>query len=325
MAKRGRPRKNPLPEQKENPHGTVVLEQLEEGMPITSADMSTDEIPTTWSATFNETQSQDVEPANISTAQEVVTNKYSRGKDGLLKSVEYEYDEDGSVNWRAMVDPKHLFPNKSWFEVRNKPLPKSIEGLQDNQLLIKLAGIKELAKLRGYNSVRYNVIKCEKDHVSIKCEISWIPNFENPISESDFVPASTHFEDVANATTDNTSSFATKFLETIAANRAFVRCVRNFLNVHIVGDDEIDKSNGLPQHPETDEVEPLKKLTPNGVLESLASSKLKCNSFGDFKDKLRELWTLELYRNDQAKDWNSFDAVPAKEARLLINIIKNEN
>ena len=321
MAKRGRPRKNAKTEQ-ENPHGTVVLEQLEEGMPI--AAVSTDEIPTTWSATFNETQSQDIEPANISTAQEVVTNKYTRGKDGLLKSVNYEYNEDGSVNWRAMVDSKHLFPNKSWFEARDKPVPRSVDGLQDNQLLIKLAGIKELAKLRGYNSVRYSVIKCEKDHVAIKCEINWIPNFENPSQESDYLPSSTQFEDVANATTENTSSFATKFLETIAANRAFVRCVRNFLNVHIVGDDEIDKSNGLPQHPETEEVEPLKKLTPNGVLESLASSKLKCSSFNDFKDKLRELWALELYRNDQAKDWNSFDDVPAKEARLLINIIKNE-
>jgi hypothetical protein len=224
-----------------------------------------------------------------------------------------------------MVDSKYLFPNKSWFEARNKPTPRSIDGLQDNQLLIKLAGIKELAKLRGYNSVRYNVIKCEKDHVAIKCEISWVPNFENPSQESDFLPASTQFEDVANATTENTSSFATKFLETIAANRSFVRCVRNFLNVHIVGDDEIDKSNGLPQHPEADEVEPLKKLTPNGVLESLASSKLKCSSFNDFKDKLRELWTLELYRNDNAKNWESYDDVPAKEARLLINIIKNNN
>ena len=324
MAKRGRPRKNPLPEQ-ENPHGNVVLEQLEEGTSVTTVDMSTDDIPTTLSTTFNETQSQDIEPANISTAQEVTTNKYTRGKDGLLKSVEYEYNEDGSVNWRAMVDSKHLFPNKSWFEVRNKPLPRSIEGLQDNQLLIKLAGIKELAKLRGYNSVRYDVIKCEKDHVSIKCEISWIPNFENPENESDFVPATTRFEDIANATTENTSSFATKFLETIAANRAFVRCVRNFLNVHIVGDDEIDKSNGTPQHPETeDEAEPLKKLTPNGVLESLVSSKLKCNTFIDFKNKLRELWTMELYRNDEVKDWSSYDSIPAKEARLLINIIKND-
>ena len=137
MAKRGRPRKNPLPEQ-ENPHGNVVLEQLEEGTSVTTVDMSTDDTPTTWSTTFNETQSQDIEPANVSTAEEITTNKYTRGKDGLLKSVEYEYNEDSSVNWRAMVDPKHLFPNKSWFEVRNKPTPKSIEGLQDNQLLIKV-------------------------------------------------------------------------------------------------------------------------------------------------------------------------------------------
>ena len=320
MAKRGRPRKNTLPEQ-ENPHGVKTIEDSS-----VSVDMSTDEHPTTWSATFNETQSQDIEPANISTAQEVTTNKYTRGKDGLLKSVKYEYNEDGSVNWRAMVDPKHLFPNKSWFEARNKAVPTSVDGLQDYQLLIKLAGIKELAKLRGYNSVRYNVIKCEKDHVSIKCEISWIPNFENPISESDFIPASTHFEDVANATTDNTSSFATKFLETIAANRAFVRCVRNFLNVHIVGDDEIDKSNGTPQHPEADDAsEPLKKLTPNGVLENLCQNKLKCDSFDGFKDKLREMWTLDLYRNEEAKSWSTFDDIPAKEARRLINIIKNED
>ena len=328
MAKRGRPKKN----EEENPKGTVVLEQLEEGMPITvegtsfgfagAGDLCDPQI--------GGLLPEDQPNVSVASVQEQIKDiskktKYSRNSLGLLQSIDYEFNEDGSVNWRAMVDSKHLFPNKSWFEARNKPTPRSVEGLQDNQLLIKLAGIKELAKLRGYSSVRYNVIKCEKDHVSIKCEISWVPNFENPSQESDYLPASTQFEDVANATTENTSSFATKFLETIAANRAFVRCVRNFLNVHIVGDDEIDKSNGLPQHPEADEVEPLKKLTPNGVLESLASSKLKCNSFNDFKDKLRELWTLELYRNDDAKNWQEYDSVPAKEARLLINIIKNED
>ena len=327
MAKRGRPRKNAKPEEKENPHGTVVLEQLEEGAPIT-ANWSAGSVEGTYSQVFSD--SGDESNISVASVQEQIKDiaketKYSRNSLGLLQSVDYKFNEDGSVNWRAMVDSKHLFPNKSWFEARNKPMPRSVDGLQDNQLLIKLAGIKELAKLRGYNSVRYNVVKCEKDHVAIKCEISWVPNFENPSQESDYLPASTQFEDVANATTENTSSFATKFLETIAANRAFVRCVRNFLNVHIVGDDEIDKSNGLPQHPEADEVEPLKKLTPNGVLESLASSKLKCSSFNDFKDKLRELWTLELYRNDDAKNWQEYDSVPAKEARLLINIIKNED
>jgi len=332
MAKRGRPKKGAQSKEQENPHGTVVLEQLEEGMPVTvegtsfgftgTGDLSDPQM--------GELLHEDQPNISLASVQKQIKDisketKYSRNSLGLLQSIDYEFNEDGSVNWRAMVDSKHLFPNKSWFEARNKPTPRSVEGLQDNQLLIKLAGIKELAKLRGYTSVRYDVIKCEKDHVAIKCEISWVPNFENPSQESDYLPASTQFEDVANATTENTSSFATKFLETIAANRSFVRCVRNFLNVHIVGDDEIDKSNGLPQHPEADEVEPLKKLTPNGVLDSLASSKLKCTSFNDFKDKLRELWTLELYRNDNAKNWNSYDDVPAKEARLLINIIKNEN
>lgn len=318
MARRGRPKKN----EEENPKGTVVFEQLEEGAPITTEAWSCEQTEATYSQSFTEDPNDKTQSLNVAVGNTKYDTKYSRDEAGLLRSVDHQFNEDGSINWRAMVDSKYLFPNKSWFEARNKPMPKSVDGLQDNQLLIKLAGIKELAKLRGYNSVRYNVIKCEKDHVAIKCEISWVPNFENPSQESDYLPASTQFEDVANATTENTSSFATKFLETIAANRAFVRCVRNFLNVHIVGDDEIDKSNGLPQHPEADEVEPLKKLTPNGVLESLASSKLKCNSFNDFKDKLRELWTLSLYKNDDAKNWKSYDDVPAKEARLLINIIK---
>ena len=327
MAKRGRPRKSAKPEEKENPHGTVVLEQIEEGAPVTTVDWLTEHKENITSRSFTEDPNDKSQPVNIAVNDNKINplnaEKYSRDESGLLRSVDYKFNEDGSVNWRAMVDSKHLFPNKSWFEARNKPVPKSVDGLQDNQLLIKLAGIKELAKLRGYSSVRYNVIKCEKDHVAVKCEISWVPNFENPSQESDYLPASTQFEDVANATTENTSSFATKFLETIAANRAFVRCVRNFLNVHIVGDAEIDKSHGLPQHPETDEVEPLKKLTPNGVLENLATSKLKCDSFNDFKVKLRELWTLELYRNDAAKAWQCYDDIPAKEARLLINIIKN--
>ena len=52
--------------------------------------------------------------------------------------------------------------------------------------------------------------------------ITYLPNYETNFKE-------VTFSDVANATIENTSSFAKKFLETIACNRAFVRCVRNFL------------------------------------------------------------------------------------------------
>ena len=82
-------------------------------------------------------------------------NLFSRDENGLLKNVEYPFNEDGSVNWRGLVKEEHLFPNKSWFQMRGKDTPRSIEGLADHQLLIKLGGIKELAKLRGFSDVTY--------------------------------------------------------------------------------------------------------------------------------------------------------------------------
>ena len=82
---------------------------------------------------------------------------WKRNEHGLLESVDYEFNKDGSVNWRAMINSEHLYPNKEHFEMRKMPVPESIEGLEDNQLLIKLGGIKELLKLRGVKSVGYSV------------------------------------------------------------------------------------------------------------------------------------------------------------------------
>ena len=231
---------------------------------------------------------------------------YKRNPNGLLDNVEYAHNEDGSVDWRAMIREEHLFPNRSWFESRGKDLPSSIAGLQDNQLLIKLSGIKELARLRGFTQVRYVTEKCDKDHVAVTCEINFIPNFETANQE-------VSFQDMANATLHNTSNFATKFLETIACNRAFVRCVRNFLNIHIVGDDEIDKSSGSVK---ASEVAYANSLTPNGVLEKAF------NNFSSFQDALRNLWRNKSYRNEEASKWDAFEAIPPKEARVLIKLLK---
>ena len=82
---------------------------------------------------------------------------WKRNEHGLLDSVDYIFNKDGSVNWRAMINPEHLYPNKDWFEIRKMPMPNSIEGLDDSQLLIKLGVIKELAKLRGFHSVTYDI------------------------------------------------------------------------------------------------------------------------------------------------------------------------
>jgi hypothetical protein len=244
---------------------------------------------------------------------------FSRDENGLLENVDYEFNEDGSVNWRAMVKEEHLFPNKLWFQMRGKDTPRSSEGLADHQLLIKLGGIKELAKLRGFSSVSYNVIKCEEDHVAVSCSIEFLPNYEThgePVK----------FQDMANATLNNTSSFATKFLETIACNRAFVRCVRNFLQVHIVGDDEIDKSDGSSNPSSvSSKSKKANPLSASGSLENKAKEVLGCDSFEEFRQNhIKEWWqnkTDGVYQNESIKSAKDWADIEPKEARIMLGLI----
>jgi len=163
---------------------------------------------------------------------------------GLLDGVQYIYDEFGRINWRKMIRPEFLVFNVGNQEqiekTYGKPLTElSITEVDDKYLLILLGGIKELARLRGFHSVEYKVIPASERAVSATCHIEWIPNFETE-------NRSIIFGDGADATIENTTGFGKSFLTTIAINRAFVRAVRNFLGINIVGSDEIS-SKPIPQ------------------------------------------------------------------------------
>ena len=234
---------------------------------------------------------------------------WKRNEHGLLDSVDYIFNEDGSVNWRAMINPEHLYPNKDWFEMRKMPMPNSIEGLDDSQLLIKLGGIKELAKLRGFHNVTYDITESSDRRVVVQCMINWIENYESSCSQT--------FASIANATTSNTNGFAAKFLECIAENRAFVRTVRNFLGIHIVGADEIDSSkNKAPIEVATASV--AKDISPQGILKEKAGT-----DFESFKGCLRAWYKTGAYKHDPEviKTWQTFKDIPAKECRKLLKLV----
>jgi hypothetical protein len=243
-----------------------------------------------------------------------------RDERGLIKNVNYIFKKDGTVDWRAMVNPAHLYPNKDWFARRNMAVPETSDGLRDDQLLIKLAGIKEVAKLRGFNRVSFNFPKLDNDYVVATCQVDWIENFETSFDANAFnVIASM---DVANATFENTDGFGQKFLETIAANRAFVRSVRNYLGIHIVGEDEIAKGNGAKMATAN---EGSADVSPQGILSKKFADSSHCHSgaeWPDFKEWLRELWKSETYRNEEAKNWKSWSDIPAKDARTLLKFVK---
>lgn len=235
---------------------------------------------------------------------------WKRNEHGLLESVEYEFNQDGSVNWRAMISPEHLYPNKDHFEMRKMPVPDSIEGLEDNQLLIKLGGIKELAKLRGFNNVTYDVTESSDSRVVVQCMINWTENYESSCSQT--------FASIANATTHNTNGFAAKFLECIAENRAFVRTVRNFLGIHIVGADEIDSSKNKSPIVAPPSSSGAKDISPQGILKEKAGT-----DFNSFKESLRAWYKAGTYTNDPEaiKEWSDYKDVPAKECRKLLKLL----
>ena len=193
------------------------------------------------------------------------TRQIKRDEDGLIEGLDYVFNEEGQIDWRKMVKQEFLVAN------RDRTSESDVTKLEDNQLLILLGGIKELAQIRGYTNVQYSVQTPSSDYVVATCSISFVPNYETEGREITFSA-------IGDASPDNTKSFARFFLGPIAENRAFVRCVRNFLKINIVGQDEMGNVKVM------DESEPDNPSDPRYLLQRVM--KEKGVSFDQVKKKL---------------------------------------
>jgi hypothetical protein len=230
----------------------------------------------------------------------VPPNLITRNQYGLVedKSLNYIFNEDGSINWRKMVKTEHLVPN------RQKTQETDVSKLQDKDLLILLGGIKELAQIRGYTSVEYKVVAASENYFATSCRITWLPNYETGGKEI-------VFESLADASINNTKSFARFFLAAIAENRAFVRCVRNFLKINIVSQEELGDAKLLDDAVTTQD----NPTSPHVLLEKVI--KEKNISFDVLKKKLIK----EKFEN--AENLNSISDIPKVKIFELIERIKN--
>tara|TARA_Y100001937_G_scaffold36058_1_gene51772 strand:+ start:6356 stop:7063 length:708 start_codon:yes stop_codon:yes gene_type:complete len=187
--------------------------------------------------------------------------KLKRNEDGLLSNppVDYVFNEDGSVNWRKMVRTEFLVANKQ------RTQQTDVSQLEDRDLLILLGGIKELAQIRGFTDVRYTVHTASQEYFSTTCTIEWVPNYE---TDNKVVS----FSALADAHQDNTYSFASNFLAATAENRAFVRCVRNFLKINIVGQEEMGGGKQVFSQTTT-KTAPKTDSDPTSLLQKVMDSK----------------------------------------------------
>jgi hypothetical protein len=165
----------------------------------------------------------------------VPPTRFTRNEFGLLDNIDYVFSQDGKVDWRKMVKPEYLVPNTA----RTKET--DVSKLKDNELLILLGGLKELAKLRGYTKATPVVRMANLDAVCVEYVVTWMPNYETENKE-------VISGGVSMATISNTEGFTQTYLAEMAENRALARCIRSFLGINIVSKEEVGKnSSDTPQ------------------------------------------------------------------------------
>ncbi|MAF25320.1 hypothetical protein CL634_07060 [bacterium] len=224
----------------------------------------------------------------------IKVKKINRDDNGLIDGVDYIFNEDGMIDWRAMVRADHLVPN------RDRTSETDVTSLKDNELIILLGGIKELAQIRGYTDLTYDVHSPSSDYVVATCSIKWIPNYETEGRE-------VTFSAIGDASPNNTKSFAKYFLGPIAENRAFVRCVRNFLKINIVSQEEL--GNAKMSEPPTEAIS-----SPQKILGEIMKD--KGVSFEAVKKKLSK----EDYEN--AEKISTIEDIPKAKIFELIERMK---
>jgi len=237
---------------------------------------------------------QESDPACKNCPPKTVT----RNTYGLLEDqdINYIFNDDGQINWRGMVKHQYLVPN------RQKTQETDVSKLEDKDLLILLGGIKELAQIRGYIDVSYKVVAASENYFATSCKITWIPNYE---TQNKVVT----FEALADASLQNTKSFARFFLAAIAENRAFVRCVRNFLKINIVSQEELGDAKLLDEA-----VTNENPTSPYSLLEKVM--KEKSITFDILKNRLIK------EKFDNAENINSMNDIPKTKIFELIERLK---
>lgn len=226
-----------------------------------------------------------------------------RDEYGLISQpkVNYVFGDDGSVDWRKMVKEEHLVPN------RQRTKETAVTKLEDRDLIILLAGIKELAQIRGYTDVTYDIKSPSSDYVVASCTIKWAPNFETENKE-------VTFSAIGDASPSNTQGFAQYFLGPIAENRAFVRCVRNFLRINIVGQEELGGAS-VPSG-QSDAESTIETIAPSTLLSNVMKEK------GVSLDAVKKVLLKE--GNENAENFSSVEDIPKDLTFHLIQRIKNK-
>jgi hypothetical protein len=255
-----------------------------------------------------------------------------RDADGLLIGKQYKYDEFGLIDYKAMIPSKFLRVRKDKEdEVKKKFKVADLDDLDkstvpDYFLYMTLGGINYLANLRGYVELDQRIEHATDTKTVAVCNMTFIPNFENPDGLS--------CAGVASASIYNVSNGFESYIETFAENRAFARCVRRALRISVVTEDEIggedkvelrkafmDKQKKvLTESPESVPSSSSAAYEPWQVLEERCRNYTPPRPFESIKQTAINAYeTGRLKLKNNPVEWTDFKDIKQIDAFIILN------
>ncbi len=252
---------------------------------------------------------------------------YQRDSRGLVSGYEYVYEDNGLINWKAMIPSKYLGIKKDKIDDVVRKYCKDgvtldsldLSKVEDYFLYIKKGGMTFLARLRGYSSLIQTVPYVSDTKAVAVCTMTFVPNFE-----TDMQPLVC--SDMANGSLYNVPSGFESYIETFAANRSFSRCVRLALGINVVTEEELG-ANGrkqeLPSAPSKNPVNDSDIPTPATSFEAWALVESKCKdrkiTFENLKKASKGQFEIDknLFLSDP-DTWTTFSDIKPKDAWSIL-------
>jgi len=231
------------------------------------------------------------------------------------------------IDWKKHLEdnPEFLVLNKqmakSYGKIDSEKISKKkekevLDSVDEKFKIILLQFFKDILHKEGFESIDYEPLgPSHESYTGLCCKIKWT---NGKVTSG-----------IGDAHYCNTNSFAKYYLGPIAENRSFVRAVKAYFNISMLGADEIGE---IPKENDTSALSIGAPTGPIFTLRKTSKEQLGITSFDEFKQFLRdrvkshpkEAWIKPSEYDDWAEygDWENVKKVKATE---LISKIKKLN
>ena len=229
-------------------------------------------------------------------------------------------------NWRDHLDSQYVILKeelaeelekkyKEPFSELKKLVKEGKDNIADFYKLILMEGYRDIARKRGYVSELLDPNCCTPDYCSFVSTVTWASNeYGEGVTTSDVGECFASQENLPFC----------YFPSSLAANRAFVRNIRKFLGIPILGKDELLTKKAAP----SEQSEATVSKSPNACLKekcekhNLSFEKIKGTIIKKHEEALNQ--GQEVSGWEGVENWNDWEDIAPEQCLIIIGFLKRK-